>query len=134
MNKLKIFLNKLKYKYSPTIPGLDCSDKESRKNWILYMAHRTGRMPVREIYDKMTVSRMTTNKDFLELEKEKLIERITENPGTKQKTSYVVPLFDDSGEEEPNEIKKRRDFWLNFGLPLLNVVLVIVLFAILSAD
>lgn len=133
MSKLKIFLNKLKYKYSPTIPGLDCNDKESRKNWILYMSHKTGKMPVREVYNKMTVSRMTTNKDFQELEKENLIKRIKENVGTKQQASYVIPLFDDSGEEEPTEIERRREFWLNFGLPLLNIVLIIVLFTIMSA-
>lgn len=132
MNKVKKFLDKMKYKYSPTIPGLDYRDKESRKNWILYMAHKTGKMPVKEIYDKMcpNVSKQTINNDFQDLEKENLIKRIKENSGTKQQASYVVPLFDDSGEEEPGEVEKRKEFWLNFGLPILNVVLIVILFAV----
>lgn len=136
MNKIKKFLDRMKYKYSPTIPGLDYLNKESRKNWILYMAHKTGKMPVREIYDRIVphVSKMTVNTDFQELEKEHLIKRIKENHGTKQQASYVLPLFDDSGEKEPSESEKRRDFLLNFGLPTINIVLIVILFAILSAS
>ncbi len=132
MSKVKKFLDKLKYKYSPVIPGLDYSNKESRKNWILYMAHKTGKMPVREIIDKFTphVSKQTINIDFQDLEKEKLIKRVKENAGTKQQASYVLPLFDDSGEEEPTDIERRRDYWFNFGLPILNVVLIVILFAV----
>ena len=102
MSKVKKFLDKIKYKYSPTIPGLDYNDKESRKNWILYMSHKTGKMPVKEIYDKISphVSKQTINNDLQTLEEEKLIKRYRENAGTKQQASYVIPLFDDAGEEE----------------------------------
>ena len=108
---------------------------ESRRNWILYMAHRLGKIPVKEIYNKLTphVSRVTVNNDFLALEEQGLIKRERENPGNRNSTSYVIPLFDDSGEEEPSEIQERKEFYLNFGLPILNAVLIVILIVIAMA-
>ena len=123
----KLILN-FKYKYSPTIPDLDFNDFESRRNWILFMAHRTGRFPVREVYDKFVphVTRQSANTDLKRLEEAGLIKREKDH-GQK---SYVIPLFDDAGEEVKNAFEQRKEFWLNFGLPILTVFLLIVLFAI----
>ena len=136
MGKMKRFLDKLKYKYSPTIPDVDYNDAESRRNWILYMAHKTGKMPVREVWDKLypQVSKVTINYDFKHLEKAGLIKRAKENVGTKksgtQQQSFVIPLFEDSGEEKVNEYQKRKEYWLNFGLPVVNIILLVLLFAV----
>lgn len=131
MSIIKTILLKIKYKYSPTIPDLDFNDFESRRNWILFMAHRTGRFPVREILNKFVphVSRVSVNTDLRRLEKDGLIRR-EKDRGQK---SYVIPLFEDSGEYVKNELERRKDYWLNFGLPTLTVFLTIVLFAIHTA-
>lgn len=131
IDQLKRFLDQIKYKYSPTIPDVDYKNYESRRNWILFMAHRTGRLPVREIYDKMMphVSKMTISVDLNKLEEAGLIRR----ERLKHRHSFVIPLFEDSGIKEKNEIEKRKDLWLNYGLPLLNIILLIVLFALLSS-
>lgn len=132
MSKLKKFIEQLKYQYSPTIPDVDFKNAESRRNWILYMAHRLGKVPVRELYAKLVphVSKVTVNHDMQVLEGQGLIKRIRENIGTKDSTSYVLPLFEDSGEEKQTNLQRRKEVWLNFGLPGLNVLLLIFLFAV----
>lgn len=129
--KLKHIIQQFKYKYSPIIPGVDFNSFESRRNWILFMAHRTGRFPVREVYDKFTphVSKVTANNDFQALEEAGLIRREKEN----QQQSFIIPLFDDSGVEEKNAFEQRKEFWLNFGLPIINIIFLVILFAIHSS-
>ncbi len=129
--KLKTILEQFKYKYSPTIPGLDYNDHESRRNWILFMAHRTGRFPVRELYDKFSphVSKMTANNDMKRLEEAGLIKREKEH-GQK---SFIIPLFEDSGTNDGTAFEQRKEFWLTIGLPSSTVILLVILFAIHTA-
>lgn len=131
MSIIKKLLLKFKYKYSPTIPDLNFNDFESRRNWILFMAHRTGRFPVREILDKFVphISKMSVNTDLKRLEEAGLIRREKD----RGQRSFVIPLFKDSGEEEKNAFEQRKEFWLNFGLPTLTVILFVILFAIHSS-
>ena len=131
MSVIKKLLLQFKYKYSPTIPDLDFNNFESRRNWILFMAHRTGRFPVREILDKFVphVSKMTVNTDLKRLEEAGLIRREKDHG----QRSFVIPLFEDSGEEVKNAFEQRKEFWLNFGLPTLTVILFVILFSIHSS-
>lgn len=115
-----------KFKYSPTIPNLNVHNHESRRNWILFMAKRTGQFPVREILDRMTpqVSHVTVNNDLKALEAEGLIRR--EKDKLKQR-SYVYPLFEDSGEASLSKEEQQKQFFLKWGLPFLSVALFLVL-------
>lgn len=115
-----------KFKYSPTIPGLNVHDHESRRNWILFMAKKTGKFPVREILDRMTpqISKVTVNNDLQALEEEGLIRR--EKDKLKQR-SYVYPLFDDSGEAPLSREEQQKQFFLKWGLPFLSFALFLVL-------
>lgn len=126
--KLKTLIDKFKFKYSPTIPGLDFNDHKSRRDWILFMAQRTGRFPVRELYDKFLphVSRVTTNKDVVYLEEKGLVKREKEH-GQK---SFIVPLFEDSGTDDGTAFEQRKEFWLNIGLPSSTVILLVFLLAV----
>ena len=123
--KIKRFIYNVKFKYSPTIPDLDFHDQDSRRNWILFMANKTGRFPVKEIQDKFQphVTIMTANNDMKYLESQNLIKREKD----KKNRSYVIPLFEDSGEAEPTVYEQRREFWLNYGLPAIAIFLFIVL-------
>ena len=129
--KIKKILEQFKFKYSPAIPGLDYNDHKSRQNWILFMAHRTGRFPVRELYDKFIphVSRMTTNNDLKKLEETGLIKREKEH-GQK---SFIIPLFEDSGTSDGSAFEQRKEFWLTIGLPSSTVILLVILFAVHTA-
>ena len=105
-------------------PGVNPKNKESRQNWILFMANKTNRYPVRKVYDRFlsSVTKMTINNDFRELEEKGLIKREKDS----DKFSFVVPLFEDSGEAvEPKHIRY-RNIALDIGLPILTVGLFIV--------
>lgn len=129
--KLKTLIEQFKYKYSPTIPGLDYNDNKSRQNWILFMAQRTGRFPVRELYDKFIphVSRQTANNDMKALEENGLIRREKVH-GQK---SFIIPLFEDSGTSDGTAFEQRKEFWLTIGLPCSTAILLIILFAVHAA-
>ena len=122
------FLKLIKFKYSPLIPDVDFTSVESRRNWILFMAQKTGRLPVREVYDKMipNVNQVTVNNDFKALEEKKLIRRERE----KGKHSFVIPLFEDSGEAPARPHEKRKQLILNIGLPALSLILMAILIII----
>ena len=126
---MKAWLEQIKLKYSPTIPNIDYNDHESRRNWILYMAKKTNKFPVREIYDTISphVSKMTINNDLKSLEDEKLIKREKDKKTGK---SYVIPLFEDSGESTLNTQQKNRKIILDWGLPVLCIVLIGILITI----
>lgn len=115
-----------KFKYSPTIPNLNIHDYESRRNWVLFMAKKTGKFPVREILDRMTpqVSHVTVNNDLKALEEEGLIRR--ERDKLRQK-SFVFPLFEDSGEAPLSKEEQQKQFYLKWGLPSLSFVLLLTL-------
>jgi hypothetical protein len=115
----------IKFKYSPLIPDVDFTSVESRRNWILFMAQKTGRFPVREVYDKMipNVNQVTVNNDFKALEEQGLIRRERE----KGKHSFVVPLFEDSGEAPARPHEKRKQMLLDWGLPVLASLLFVLL-------
>ena len=117
----KKLLDEIKYKYSPTIPSVDATNKDSRRNWILLMAQKTERFPVRQIYDKCipTVTKMTVNTDLKSLEEQGLIKREKDN----KNKSYVIPLFEDSGEAPVPVYEKRKKLILNIGLPVITFVL-----------
>lgn len=125
---IKTWFDQLKFKYSPTIPSIDYNSFESRRNWILFMAKRTGRYPVREIYNTMEgrISKMSINNDLKALEDEKLIKRERDNTNK----SFVIPLFEDSGEAPLNDQEKRRQTMLNIGLPSLCLSLLVILIII----
>lgn len=125
--QLKTFI---KYKLNPMDPNVDAQDYESRRNWILYMAHRDGKYSVRMVYEKFEglVSKVTLNSDFQALEKDGLIKREKDRKTGK---SYVVPLFQDSGEAPAKKEEIRRQMLLNRGLPLLSLILITILTLIL---
>ena len=118
----------VKYKYSPMIPTIDYGNFESRRNWILFMAKKTGRLPVREVIDTMTphVSKMTVNNDFKALEEEGLIRREKD----KMSRSFVIPMFEDSGEAIISTQRKKKILLVQYGLPLLTCVLFVILLTI----
>lgn len=118
-----------KFKYSPAIPSLDIHNHESRRNWILFMAKKTGKFPVREILDRMTpqISPVTVNNDLQALEEEGLIRREKDK---KKQRSYVFPLFEDSGEARISKEEKQKQFLLQWGLPFLSCILFLILILI----
>jgi len=114
-------LDDFKFKYFTMDPSVDPKSKNSRRDWILFMANKTERFPVRQVYDRLIpgVTKMTVNSDFLYLEGEGLIKREKDS----DQRSYVIPLFTDSGEApEPAHVRYKRLF-LDLGLPLVSVVL-----------
>ena len=116
--------NEFKLDYLTIDPGVNIKNKDSRQNWILFMANKTERYPVRKVYDRFipTVTKMTVNTDFRELEDQGLIKREKES----DKRSYIVPLFEDSGEApEPVNIRRKR-LALNYGLPILAAILLVL--------
>lgn len=118
---IKQRIKQFKYKYSPTIPTIDYTDKQSRQNWILYMSRKDGKYPVREIYNFMDghISNMTINTDLQNLEKEGLIRRERD----KNNKSFVIPLFGEKEYTVLNDQQKRTQMVLNLGLPSLCVLL-----------
>jgi len=113
-----------KIKYLTMDPSVDPKNKDSRRNWVLFMANKTERFPVRQVYDRLipSVTKMTVNTDLKYLEEQGLIRREKEGDGT----SHIVPLFADSGEApEPKHIKYKRIF-LDIGLPILALTLLVV--------
>lgn len=121
---IKKQLTDFRFKYFTMDPSVDPKNKNSRRDWILFMANKTERFPVRQIYDRLipAVTKMTVNTDLRYLEDEGLIRREKESDGT----SHVVPLFDDSGEApEPKHVKYKRIF-LDIGLPILALTLLII--------
>lgn len=123
MSIMKQFTD-FRFKYLTMDPSVDPKNKNSRRDWILFMANKTERFPVRQIYDRLipAVTKMTVNTDLRYLEDEGLIRREKESDGT----SHVVPLFDDSGEApEPKHVKYKRIF-LDIGLPILALTLLII--------
>lgn len=121
---IKKQLTDFRFKYLTMDPSVDPKNKNSRRDWILFMANKTERFPVRQIYDRLipAVTKMTVNTDLRYLEDEGLIRREKESDGT----SHVVPLFDDSGEApEPKHVKYKRIF-LDIGLPILALTLLII--------
>lgn len=129
MNIQKI-KNFIKYKLNPMDPSVDSQDYKSRRNWILYMAHRDKRYPVSLVHEKFNglVSKVTTNTDFQSLEKDGLIRREKDRKTGK---SYVVPLFQDSGEALVENKEKKRQLILDKGLPALSIILFMALILIL---
>lgn len=124
MNWKKKFTD-FKFKYLTMDPSVDPKNKNSRRDWILFMANKTERFPVRQVYDRLIpgVTKMTVNTDFQYLEEQGLIKREKDSEGR----SYVIPLFADSGEApEPKHIKYKRIF-LDIGLPIIVVALFVVL-------
>jgi hypothetical protein len=128
MKFLQNLKNSIKYKYSPLIPDIDYKNAESRRKWILFMARKTGRLPVKEVYDKMLshITKMTINNDLQYLEGQKLIRREKD----KGKHSFIIPLFQDP-EHIPPPIEIRRQLILGIGLPTLSGILLIILIAVL---
>lgn len=126
MSFIQKIIKLYKFKYSPTIPGLNVHDHESRRNWILFMVKRTGKFPVREILDRMTpqISKVTVNNDLKALEEEGLIRR--EKDKLKQR-SYVYPLFEDSGEAPLSKEEQQKQFFLKWGLPFVSCALFLML-------
>lgn len=121
-------LDDFKFKYLTMDPSVDTNNKNSRRDWILFMANKTEKYPVRQVYDRFIpgVTRMTVNTDFLYLEKHGLIKREKDSDNK----SYVIPLFKDSGEApDPAHVRYKRLF-LDIGLPLLSVILLIILIVI----
>jgi len=122
-------IDDIKIKYLTMDPSVDPKNKESRRNWILFMANKTQRFPVRQVYDRLipSVTKMTVNTDMKYLEDQGLIRREKESDGT----SHIVPLFDDSGEApEPKHVIYKR--WAkNVILPLIALTLLVV-FVIIS--
>ena len=128
MTFLKWWKN-FKLNYLSMDPGVNIKNKESRQNWILFMANKTERYPVRKVYERFipTVTKMTVNTDFRDLEEKGLIKREKESDGT----SHIVPLFQDSGEApEPKHIRYQK-LALDIGLPCLVVILIVIYIAIL---
>ena len=120
MNWKKKFAD-FKFKYLTMDPSVDPTNKNSRRDWVLFMANKTNRFPVRQVYDRLIpgVTKMTVNTDFRYLEDQGLIKREKDSEGR----SYVIPLFEDSGEApEPKHVKYKRIF-LDIGLPIVSFVL-----------
>ena len=117
----KKLLDEFKYKYSPAITSVNPGNKDSRRNWILFMAQKTGRFPVRQVYNKLipSVSKMTVNTDFLFLEKQGLIRREKDS----DQLSYVIPIFKDSGEKPKSSFEKKKQLILDIGLPAITILL-----------
>ena len=127
MNWKKKFDN-FKFKYLTMDPSVDPKNKNSRRDWILFMANKTERFPVRQVYDRLIpgVTKMTVNTDFQYLEEQGLIKREKDSDGK----SYVIPLFTDSGEApEPEHIRYKR-YFLNIGLPTISLILLGILIVI----
>ena len=129
MSLIQKIVRLYKFKYSPTIPSLDVHNHESRRNWILFMAKKTGKFPVREILDRMTpqVSKITVNNDMRALEEAGVIRR--EKDKVKQR-SFVIPLFEDSGEAPISKEEQQKQFYLKWGLPFISCVLFLILILI----
>lgn len=128
------FLTFIKYRLNPLDPSLDVNDKESRQNWILYMARRDGKYPVSEVYEVMVphVSKVTVNKDFQFLESDGLIKR-ERDPKTGK--SYIIPLFEDSGVEKVNKSKQYRQMimtWGPYGLSGILLIILVTLYSLFS--
>lgn len=110
-------------------PSVDPKNKDSRRNWVLFMANKTQRFPVRQVYDRLipSVTKMTVNTDLKFLEEQGLIRREKEADGT----SHIVPLFEDSGEApEPKHVKIKR-ISKDILLPIIALTLLGVLVSIL---
>ena len=92
------------------------------------MANKTERFPVRKVYDRFeaSVTKMTINTDFRELEERGLIKREKETDGR----SFIVPLFEDSGEAPEPKRERYKRLAFDIGLPLVAVVLLSVLIMI----
>lgn len=113
-----------RFKYLTMDPSVDPKNKQSRQDWILFMANKTKKFPVRQVYNRLipTVSKMTVNTDLKTLEEQGLIKREKESDGT----SHIIPLFKDSGEApEPKHIKYKRIF-LDIGLPILALTMLLI--------
>mgnify|MGYP003641852318 CR=1 FL=1 len=110
-------------------PGVNTKNKKSRQNWILFMANKTGKYPVRKINERFlsSISIATLNTDFQELEGEGLIKRTKEG-----RFAFVVPLFEDSGEIIETKKIQYRNMALNFGLPLITILLIFVFIMIIK--
>lgn len=120
MNWKKKF-DDFKFKFLTMDPSVDTNNKNSRRDWILFMANKTEKFPVRQVYDRFIpgVTKMTVNSDFQYLEKEGLIKREKDSDNK----SYVIPLFTDSGEApDPMHVVYKRRF-MDIGLPLVAVCL-----------
>jgi len=114
-----------KLNYLTMEPGVNPNNKASRKDWVLFMANKTERYPVRKVYDRFlsSVTKMTINTDFRELEELGLIKREKDSDNR----SYIIPLFEDSGEAiEPRHIRYKK-LAFDIGLPVLSCVLFAVL-------
>lgn len=121
---IKKQLTDFRFKYLTMDPSVDPKNKNSRRDWILFMANKTERFPVRQVYDRLipAVTKMTVNTDLRYLEDEGLIRREKESDGT----SHIVPLFKDSGEApEPKHVKYKR-IAFDIGLPILALTLLII--------
>lgn len=115
-------------RWSPTLPDLDPTNRESRQEWILFMAHHRKRFPMTELNSALMphVSRVTANKDVKELEERNLIRR-EKDP---ENRAYVVPIKQKEYVVADPAQERRRYFW-NLGLPSLVVVLMMTLITIL---
>lgn len=124
-SKIKKYWTRYNYRWSPLIPSANFKNTEERRNWILYMVRRSGRYPVSELESKIipNVSSVTLYNDFKVLEEQKLIRREKD----KTNKSFILPMFDDSGEAVLSKDQQRREFILNFGLPLTSLFLLIIL-------
>ena len=83
MNWKKSF-DDFKIKYLTMDPSVDPKNKNSRRDWILFMANKTERFPVRQVYNRLipAVTKMTVNTDLKYLEEQGLIRREKESDGT----------------------------------------------------
>lgn len=132
---MKKYIEKIKkiiqFRYSPLIPEVDLLDKESRKEWMLYMAQETGRFPVREIYDKFIphVTKVTLNNDLQQLESAKLIKREKDHLNR----SYVIPIQIKPKPKKPTKVEVRRKIILNYGLPSISIIMLAIYVALLLA-
>jgi len=126
---IKKILIDFKLNYLTMDPGVDPKNKDSRRDWILFMSNKTSSYPVRKVYDRLipAVTKMTVNTDLKYLEEQGLIKREKHSDGT----SHIIPLFEDSGEAvEPIHIRYKRHA-LNIGLPILCLTL-LTIFVILQ--
>ena len=127
MNWKKKF-DDFKFKYLTMDPSVNPKIMTSRRDWVLFMANKTERFPVRQVYDRFlsSVSKATINDDFRYLEREGLIRREKDSDNK----SYIIPLFKDSGEApEPAHVRYKRLF-LDIGLPVASVILLGILIVI----
>lgn len=117
-------IEEFKVKYLTMDPSVNPKNKKSRQDWILFMANKTERFPVRQVYNRLIpgVTKMTVNTDLQTLEERGLIRREKESNGT----SHIIPLFVDSGEApEPSHVKYKR-IAFDIGLPILALTLLVV--------